>query len=203
MNMDKNLGQVLQDCGAVKFGDFTLSNGNKSKYYMDVKMAVTKPKILKLISSHIVAEIMNRKIKADYIACVELGAVPLGTAVSLDTGIPLVIVRKTQKDHGLKSRIIGDPEKKKIALLVEDVTTTGGSVISAVHVMRNEGLIVRCVISVVDRDEGAEEALEKEGLRLISLVKAKTLLEDYEVAETLRHSNTVKGEGFHLTGKGK
>lgn len=183
---DKSLGQILQDCGAVKFGDFTLASGKISKYYVDVKMAVTKPNILKLISSHIVMEIMNREIKADYIACVELGAVPLGTAVSLDTGIPLVIVRKAQKDHGIKNRIVGEFEQKKIALLVEDVTTTGGSVINATNALRNEGLIVNYVISVVDRDEGARAALEKEGLNLISLVQAKTLLEDYEIAEALR-----------------
>lgn len=180
--MDKNLGQILQDCGAVKFGDFTLASGKRSKYYVDVKMAVTKPKILKLISSHIVAEIVNRKIKADYIACMELGAVPLGTVVSLDTEIPLVIVRKAQKDHGLKNRIIGEFEQKKFAILVEDVTTTGGSVINAANALRNEGLMVEFVISVVDRNEGAEENLNKEGLTLISLVKAKTLLEDYEIA---------------------
>lgn len=201
--MDKSLGQILQECGAVKFGNFTLTSGKRSKYYVDVKMAVTKPKILKLISSHIVTEIMSRKIKADYVACIELGAVPLGTAVSLDTGIPLVIVRKTQKDHGLKSRIVGEFEQKKFAILVEDVTTTGGSVISAALSLRNEGLIVNIVISVVDRDEGAEENLNKEGLVLISLVKAKTLLQDYEVAEALRCSNVVKHEDIMLRGKGK
>lgn len=186
---DKVLGKVLQDCKAVKFGDFTLASGKKSRYYVDVKMAVTKPKILKLISSCIVEEIEkrleNREIIVDYIACVELGAVPLGTAVSLDTGIPLVIVRKEQKDHGIQKRIVGEFEQKKFALLVEDVTTTGGSVISAVKALRNEGLVVSVVISVVDRDQGAQAALEEEGLILISLVKAKTLLEDYEIAQSL------------------
>lgn len=190
--MDKNLGQALQECGAAKFGDFILASGKKSRYYIDVRKAVTKPKILKLISDHIVAEIMIRKIKADYIACVELGAVPLGTVVSIDTGIPLIIVRKQTKDHGTKDRLVGDFETGKIVVLVEDVTTTGGSVISAVQALRNEGLIVNTVVSVVDRDEGAEENLNKEGLSLISLVKAKTLLEDYEIAEALKHSGTVK-----------
>lgn len=178
----ENIGKMLIDCGAIKFGDFTLTNGKDSRYYVDVKLAVTRPKILKLISSRIVMEIMKRKKMkiADYIACIELGAVPLGTAVSLDTGIPLIIVRKTQKDHGLKNRIVGEFEQKNIAILVEDVTATGGSVINAANALRNEGLLVNIVISVVDRDEGAEENLNKEGLALISLVKAKTLLEDYE-----------------------
>lgn len=179
--MNKELGNKLQECGAIKFGDFTLASGIESKYYIDVKKAVTRPKILEIIAGHIIDTINNADIQADYIACIELGAVPIGTIISVVTGLPLLIIRKAEKDHGLKSRIVGDHEKKKIALLVEDVTTTGGSVISAVKVMRNEDLIVRYVISIVDRDEGAEEALKKEGLRLISLVKAKTLLEDYEV----------------------
>ena len=75
---------------------------------------------------------------------------------------------------------------------MEDVTTTGGSVISAVQALRDEGLIVQNVVSIVDRDEGAEEALIKEGLTLISLVKAKALLEDHEVSEALKRSGGVK-----------
>lgn len=192
--MDKNLGQILQECGAVKFGDFTLASGKKSRYYVDVRKAVTKPTILKLICDHIVETIKNRNIQTDYIACVELGGVPIGTIVSVETGLPLLIIRKEEKSHGLKGRIVGDCEKPKVALLVEDVTTSGGSVISAANALRDEGLIVNTVISIVDRDEGAEENLSKEGLDLISLVKAKTLLEDYEIAEALKHSNVLKHE---------
>jgi len=188
----KELENKLQECEAIKFGDFTLASGKKSKYYIDVKKAVTRPKILELMCEHIVDVINDLDIKADYIACVELGAVPIGVIVSVTTGLPLIIIRKAKKEHGIKSRIVGDPEKEKIALLVEDVTTTGGSVITAAKALRDEGLTVRKVISVVDRDEGAEYELEKEGLTLISLVKAKTLLEDYEVAEALRHSSAVR-----------
>lgn len=189
---DKELTDTLQECGAVKFGDFTLASGKKSRYYVDVKKAVTRPEVLKLICSHIADAIVNHDIQADYIACVELGAVPIGTMMSVWTGLPLIIIRKEQKDHGLESRIVGDLEKKKIALFVEDVTATGGSVISAIKVLRDEDMIVRTVIGVVDRDEGAEDELGKEGLDLISLVEAKDLLEDYEIAEALRHSEGIK-----------
>jgi orotate phosphoribosyltransferase len=188
---NKELGDILQECEAVKFGNFTLASGKKSRYYVDVKKAVTKPEILKLICRHIADVIIDHDIRADYIACVELGAVPIGVMMSVWTGLPLLIIRKAQKDYGLKSRIIGDPEKAKTVLLVEDVTATGGSVISAVKALRDEGLIVRKVISVVDRDEGAEDELGKEGLDLISLISAKTLLEDYEIADVLRHSGGV------------
>lgn len=198
--MNKDLGNILQYPEAIELGDFTLTSGKKSKYYIDIKKAVTKPKILRLISEHVIQAIKDNNIDTDYIACIELGGIPIGTVISFDTGLPLLIIRKEEKYHGVKSRIIGDVEKNKIALLVEDVTTTGNSVISAAKAMRSEGLTVRDVISIVDRDEGAYESLDKEGLRLISLVKAKTLLEDYEIAEALRHSNGIKYEGQLLTG---
>ncbi len=189
--MSKDLGRELQECGAIKFENFTLVSGVESKYYIDIKKAITKPRILGIIRRHIIDIIVENNIKADYIACVELGAVPIGVAVSLATGLPLIIIRKSQKDYGIKNRIVGDTEKGKIALFVEDVTTTGGSIISAVQVLRNEGMIIEKVISVVERDvernvdidEGAEESLNKEGLTLISLVKADTLLKYQDVTE--------------------
>ncbi len=165
--MSKDLEDELQECGAIKFEDFTLVSGVESKYYIDIKKAITKPMILGIIRRHIIDIIVENNIKADYVACVELGAVPIGVAVSLATGLPLIIIRKIQKDYGIKNRIVGDVEKGKIALFVEDVTTTGGSILSAVQVLRNEGMIVQKVISVVDRNEGAEEALDKEELILI------------------------------------
>jgi|SRR3972149_1452366 len=172
----KKLIDELQECGVIKFGDFSLTSGIKSKYYIDVKKAITRPKILELICEQIIDIIVDQNIKVDYIACVELGAVPIGTIISIKTGLPLIIIRKTEKNHGLENRIIGDPEKTKIALLVEDITTTGGSVIDAVGVMRNEGLIVKNVISVVDRGEGAKESIEKECLNITSLVKIEDLI---------------------------
>lgn len=198
--INKELGDKLQECGAVKFGDFTLASGRKSRYYVDVKKAVTKPEILRLICKHITDVIVERNIEVDYVACVELGAVPIGVMISVWSGLPLIIIRKVQKDHGIKSRIIGDLEERKTALLVEDVTTTGGSVISAVQALRDNGLVTKKVISVVDRDEGAEDELGKEGLELISLVRVNTLLKDYEVEEALRYSREFVTDGGMLTG---
>lgn len=172
------LKDILQECGAVKFGAFTLVNDQKSGYYIDIKKATTKPKILKLICDRIITIIKDRAIPVDYIACIELGGIPIGTIISYETGLPLLIIRKEEKSHGIKERIIGDFEKQKFVLLVEDVTTTGKSIISAVRVLRNECLIVRTIITVVDRDEGAVKNLHKEGLNLISLINAKSLLEN-------------------------
>ncbi len=169
---------VMRECGAVKFGDFNLAN-SKSRYYVDVKKVVTKPRVLDLICDHMVDVIDAMYMDINCIACVELGAVPIATVLSIKTKLDLIIIRKSQKDYGTKDRIIGDLKKGNIALLVEDVTTTGMTVISGIRCLRNEGVIVKNAISIVDRHEGAREAINKEGVELYSMIGAKKLLEDY------------------------
>lgn len=184
--MHGDIKQVLKGCGAIKFGEFELVNGAKSKYYIDVKRAATKPKTLRIICEHIIEKMKNHVIEPDYIACVELGGVPIGVMVSDRTNLPLIIVRKKIKDHGTKTSLVGDFEIGKTALLLEDVTTTGASVLSAINALKNEGLYVDTVITVVDRQEGAEEALSKIGIVLISLTTARDILRDGPIIKDLK-----------------
>ena len=168
--------KALQDCGALKFGDFTLASGAKSNYYIDIKKASTKPNVLYLIS-----QLMAEKIQAsgkiyDRIAGVVLGSVPLAAALSLAVGIPYVMVRKEKKDHGTSKLIEGELNKGDKVLVVEDVITSAGSVISAVAVLREAGAEVEDIISVIDRGAGGTENLKEIGVALKSLVKASELL---------------------------
>jgi len=169
--------QLLKDSGAIKFGEFTLTSGKQSKYYIDVKLTATKPRALSAICQYIEEIIDNLAKEPDYIACVELGGVPIGTMVSYGEVLPLIIVRKAENEHGTKGRFVGDFEKGKTAILIEDVTTTGGSSLSAVKALRDAGLLVDTVITVVDRQEGSEEAMSGAGIKLISLTTAKEILE--------------------------
>lgn len=171
------LEEELLGCGAVKFGDFKLASGKKSQYYVDVKKASVNPCILRKIAEEIKTLIESHDITIDAIACVELGGVPIGTAVSLELNKPLIIIRKQPKDHGISSPIIGEVKKGMVVLLVEDVTTTGGSAIKAIEALRNAGSIVFYAISVVDRDEGAYQNLDKIGVNLIYIVNAIELLQ--------------------------
>ncbi len=173
----KRLADALKECGAIKFGDFTLASGKKSRYYVDIKKASTNPGLLKLIAT-MVSEIMKlHSIKADYIGGVALGGVPIAVSVSLETGLPLLMIRKEAKDYGTKGQIVGEILPGREVLLVEDVTTTGGSVINAIHVLRNEGLVIHRVITVVDREEGASGTLASADVELIPLVRISQLLE--------------------------
>jgi len=165
---------ALKACGAVRYGDFTLASGKKSKYYIDIKRASTDPKTLKLIAQQAASRI--KQMDVDIVAGVELGGVPLATAVSLETELPLLIVRKAVKDYGTKSRFVGDIKPENRLVMLEDVTTSGGSARDAIDVIRETGASVKYVISVVDREEGAKENLNKAGTELIPLVSASDLL---------------------------
>ena len=171
-----SLADSLKECGAIKFGDFTLASGKKSKYYIDIKKASASPRILKQIACEISEKIRQRSIEADYIGCVALGGVPIAVAVSLETDLPLIIIRKEAKEYGTKGQIVGDFIKNSRVLMVEDVATTGGSVLKAIKLLREEGLLIKNVIVVVDREEGANKALADEGVELTPLLRISELL---------------------------
>ncbi len=161
---------MLEECGAVKYGDFTLTSGKKSDYYVDIKLASTKPWILKEI-----AGAMHPHVDGGVIAGMELGAVPIATALALETGLPFVIIRKEKKGHGTKGRIEGELEQDCTVTVVEDVITTGLSSVETVRVIREQGARINRVLVVVDRQEGGREALEDAGVELISLLKGDEL----------------------------
>ncbi len=165
------LKKMLEDCGAVRYGDFTLTSGKKSKYYVDIKLASTRPDILKLV-----AKKMADFVDEDKIAGMELGAVPIAAALSLETDIPYIMVRKKTKSHGTSSRLEGELKEGEHVVIVEDVTTTGGSSIETVELLREAGAKVDKVLVVVDREEGASENLAEIDVDLIPLVKASDLI---------------------------
>ena len=173
--MDKELIQALKNCGAVKFGDFTLASGRKSTYYVDIKKAITDPATLELIADRIIGIMKERHIVPEAIGGVAVGGIPLATAVSLKSGLPLVIIRKSLKEYGTGGQFIGDVAGREL-LMLEDVTTTGGSVIEAIKDLRDAGSVVNMVITVVDREEGASSGLEDMDVELLPLVRAADLL---------------------------
>lgn len=170
--MTQHLVDLLISCGAIKFGEFVLTSGKRSNYYIDIKQASTNPRILRMIAKGM----KDYTTGYDIIAGMELGAVPIAVALSLESEKPFVIVRKQEKIHGTKKLIEGEDVNGKKVLVVEDVTTTGGSVIRAVKILRENGAIVDKVITVVDREEGAKERLNEENVELIPLVTKSEIL---------------------------
>ncbi len=171
-----NIKDSLVRCGAILYGDFTLSSGKKSKYYIDIKKASTDPKILEEVADEMAHIIEKDDIEVDRIAGVVLGSVPLAVALSLRTGIQFIMVRKEPKDHGTGRLIEGSLEKGMKVLVIEDVVTSAGSAAYAIELLRNNGAEIDHVLSVVDREEGGREKLESMSTRLHALVTASDVL---------------------------
>ena len=160
------LVRLLLDSGAVRFGDFTLASGAKSDVYVDVKRAWPDPARLDLLARAL-AEHAGTE---GHLAGMELGAVPLVVALALRLGRPYAVLRKAVKEHGTRQAFEGEIPVGARFLIVEDVTTTGGSVLRSVEIVRGAGGVVDRALVVLDREEGAVERLGDAGVRLEPLL---------------------------------
>jgi orotate phosphoribosyltransferase len=149
-------------------GKFTLASGKESEFYLDMKPTMFHPEGAALLAKLVLDRMKD--LKVDYVGGLEMGAVPLVSAVAISSaGTPRPIhglfVRKLVKDHGTKKLIegAGDIKGKNIVIL-EDVTTTGGSAMDAVKAVTAAGANVLLVLSIVDRDEGAVEFYRAQGI---------------------------------------
>jgi orotate phosphoribosyltransferase len=166
---------LLREADAVRYGEFELSHGGTSSYYVDKYRFETDPDCLSAI-----ADSFADRFNGEKLAGVALGAVPLVAATSVATGTPYVIVRKAAKEYGTGNRIEGTFEDGERLVVLEDIATTGQSAIDAVEALRDAGAVVDRVFVVVDREEGASENLAEHGVELDSLVTASQLLADEE-----------------------
>lgn len=170
--VSKSLSDLLVQYKAIEFGDFTLASGAKSTYYIDVKTASTHPEFLSAIAAKVAKDQ-----DFDIVAGVAVGGVPLAVATALAAKKPYAIIRSSGKDHGKKDLIIGHVTGERV-LLVEDVTTSGGSALYGIEILRAAGAIVECVVTVVDREQGAYAMLAGHGIRLLPLVKVSELVKE-------------------------
>ncbi|WP_340098746.1 orotate phosphoribosyltransferase [Salinibaculum salinum] len=164
---------ALRETEAVRFGEFELSHGGTSDYYVDKYVFETDPDSLSLI-----AEAFAERVGEATLAGVALGAVPLAAVTSVETGNPYVIVRKQAKEYGTGNQIEGNLGDGEEVVVLEDIATTGQSAIDAVEALREVGVTVNRVLVVVDREEGARENLAEHDIELESLVTASELLAD-------------------------
>ncbi len=162
---------------SVKFGDFTLSSGRKSDYYIDARLTTLDPAGAILIGRLIHDRIRELDLRPDSIGGMTMGADPISMAValrSLEKGEPIqaIVVRKSQKGHGTKRRIEGNFKPEDRVVVVEDVGSTGASALEAIDVIRAEGGEVVQVFLIVDRMMGALDRLRAEGLSAEALFRS-------------------------------
>ena len=147
-------------------GDFTLRSGRKSKYYLDKYLFETQPDILKALGERFARYVTE---STTLIAGAELGGVALAAAASLETGKPFVIIRNAKKDYGTSKPYEGKLSDSDRVLLVEDIATTGGQVLEATKLITEIGATVERIVAVIDRQEGAREAIESANFAFDSL----------------------------------
>jgi len=169
---NEELIAALREAEAVKYGEFELSHGGTSDYYVDKYLFETDPRCLELV-----AEAFAERVGETKLAGVALGAVPLVAVTSVETGNPYVIARKQQKEYGTGNLIEGRLDEGEEVVVLEDIATTGQSAADAVEALREAGAVVERVVVVVDREEGAAENLADYDVELESLLTASELLD--------------------------
>ena len=176
MNMNHNNRTQLRDIIAQKSlindQNFKLSSGASSNYFFNMKMTMFDPLGSNLIADNILD--MLEPMNFDSVGGMAVGSVPLVTAISIKSHLrnryyPAFFVRKEIKDHGVQTRIDGLIQPHTRVVLLEDVTTTGDSIMQAVNAVRAIGCVVDTVITVVDRLEGATSNLADKGITLLPL----------------------------------
>ncbi|GAC1476512.1 MAG: orotate phosphoribosyltransferase [Candidatus Dormibacteraceae bacterium] len=156
----ETLGRELVKASYLK-GDFVLRSGKRSNRYFDKFLFETDPALLRLLGKHL-AQLVPKETQR--LAAPELGAVLLGGAVSMEMGLPLVLVRKEPKGYGTSKQIEGRFEQGDRITVIEDVVTTGGDSLRSAQVLRDAGTDVIHLIVVLDRGEGGAENIRKAGI---------------------------------------
>jgi orotate phosphoribosyltransferase len=165
------LGRELVAAAYLK-GDFTLRSGKRSNRYFDKFLFETEPALLRRLGRHLAALVPG---DTQRLAAPELGAVLLGGAVSMETGLPLVLVRKEPKGYGTSKQIEGRFERGDRVTVIEDVVTTGGDSLRSAQVLRDAGLDVIHLVVVLDRGEGGEENIRTAGIPYSPLFRISDL----------------------------
>jgi uridine monophosphate synthetase len=154
----------LHALGAVRFGDFTLKSGKKSPIYVDLRLLVSDPGLMGAVA-RLFQEILA-PLAYDRIAAIPYGGLPIGQAVALATGRPLLYPRREVKEYGTKKTIEGAFAPGETAVVLDDLITTGGSKIEALEPLVQAGLKVKDVAVLVDREQGGAAELAARGLTL-------------------------------------
>ena len=172
MEFVKEFARFLHENEIIKFGDFTLASGKKSSYYVDLRLVPSYPQEFRKMIKYLEKEIEESigLDNFDSIVSVPTGGLVIASALAIETVKPLIYVRSKPKDYGTLKMIEGKIHQGMTVLMIDDVATTGGSVVNAIKSLKDANISVKDAYVMVDRMEGANKALEDLGVKLHSIL---------------------------------
>jgi uridine monophosphate synthetase len=183
-----DLMRELYEMGCIQFGDFRLASGKQSPIYIDLRRISSRPLLLQLAADAYAG--LLAPLAYDQLAAVPYAALTLGTAVALTTGSPLIYPRKEVKEYGTGKTIEGVFKAGQRAVIIEDLITSGGSILKAIEALEAADLIVSDVVVLIDREQGGRELLAAKGYRLHAALKLS------EILAHLRHAGRISAKAF-------
>lgn len=171
MEFIKEFSTFLMQKEIIKFGDFTLASGKKSSYYVDLRLVPSYPHqfrtMVKNLQNNIAEDIGLDSF--DSLVSVPTGGLIIASALAIEIVKPLIYVRSKPKDYGTTKLVEGQIHKGMRVVMIDDVATTGGSVVNAIKSLKDANITIENAYVIVNRMEGAEEALKELGVKLHSL----------------------------------
>lgn len=188
MDSSADLAVELHRIGAVQFGDFVLKDGRHSPFYIDLRVLIAHPAVLRRVARAMLRS--SAALRYDCLAGIPYAGLPLAVAMSLQSGRPLVYPRKEAKTYGTQRQVEGVFKAGDRAVVIDDVITTGGAKLEAIAPLRAAGLIVEDVVVVIDREQSGAQLLKESGLRLHSVLRVRALL------DSLRNAGAITAGDF-------
>ena len=191
------IAEGLLEAGCVKFGQFTLKSGLVSPIYLDLRQLVSYPALLAQVAT--AYQTILSGLAFDRIAALPYAALPIGTAVSLQSGWPLIYPRKEAKDYGTRAEIEGLYQPGDTVAIVDDLATTGGSKFEAIDKLTAAGLRVKDVVVLIDRQSGARQTLADAGYALHAVFTLAWLLDHWEATGRIPAPQIAEARKFIQT----
>ena len=194
MSAPPSLALELHRIGAVRFGDFVLKDGRHSPFYVDLRVLIAYPVVLRAVAQAMLERAAG--LRFDCLAGIPYAGLPIAVAMSLESGRPLVYPRKEAKAYGTRRQVEGVFHAGDRALVIDDVITTGGAKLEAIRPLREAGLVVEDILVVVDREQASAKALSDAGVRLHSVLRVRDLLERLHQAAAISRDDLDRALRF-------